>query len=175
MKILPVITIPEAHGFQSKYDKRLEEQAAQTEQPEYILSEFLDAKAQEYSEDDVNFAEQYNNLQKVYEDFAQKIIVLQEQINKLKQDPIQRNLKLESHNSNFIQLEKNTEAQNLKIDPDHTGAKKYRDSQQQEQIDILVQQLNELKSNHAEIKKQMIEMVITELKKRDNEEYDFKK
>eukprot|EP00389_Voromonas_pontica_P005602 GDKH01008374.1.p1 GENE.GDKH01008374.1~~GDKH01008374.1.p1 ORF type:complete len:90 (-),score=18.52 GDKH01008374.1:358-627(-) len=89
MKILPVITIPEAHGFQSKYDKRLEKQAAQTEQPEYILSEFLDAKAQEYSEDDVNFAEQYNNLQKVYEDFAQKIIVLQEQINKLKQDPIQ--------------------------------------------------------------------------------------
>ncbi len=36
------------------------------EEPGYVLSEFLDAKVQKYSEDNATFAEQYQNLEKAY-------------------------------------------------------------------------------------------------------------
>ncbi|WP_417668346.1 hypothetical protein [Pseudoalteromonas tetraodonis] len=36
------------------------------EELDYVLSEFLDAKVQKYSEDSATFAEQYQNLEKAY-------------------------------------------------------------------------------------------------------------
>ncbi|MDQ9091457.1 hypothetical protein RC083_07630 [Pseudoalteromonas haloplanktis] len=172
MKISPVFNLPEAKGFQSNYEKHLAEKRVQEDdEPEYTLSEFLDAKAQQYSDEDASFAGQYENLEKVYDDLEQKINVLQAQISKLKQDPIQRHLQLESATAEVVKSEQSEEQQSLKIAPEHTGVKRYRESQQQEQIDILMQQLNELQSKQAEVKQQMIDMVITELKKRDNEEY----
>lgn len=170
MKISPVINLPKAEGFQTNSDKRLEQKQSKDDQPEYVLSEFLDAKAQQFSDEDASFAGHYENLEKVYDDLERKINVLQEQISKLNQDPIQRHLQLNSHNPVTQNSNKN---QSLTMLPEHAGVKRYRDSQQQDHIDILLKQLNELQSKQAQVKQQMIDMVITELKQRDNEEYNF--
>lgn len=50
------------------------------EELDYVLSEFLDAKVQKYSEDSATFAEQYQNLEKAYK----QVVALQEHVNKLK-------------------------------------------------------------------------------------------
>lgn len=171
MKISPAINLPKAEGFQTNSDKRLQQQQSQDDEPKYTLSEFLDAKAQQYSDEDASFAGQYENLEKVYDDLEQKINVLQEQISKLKQNPIQRHLQLESGTAEVVKPEQSKVQQSLNIQPEHTGVKRYRESQQQEQVDILLHQLNELQSQQAEVKQQMMDMVITELKKRGNEEY----
>ena len=173
MKISPIINLPKAGGFQTNSDKRLEQKQSKDDEPEYVLSEFLDTKAQQFSDEDASFAGHYENLEKVYDDLEQKINVLQEQISKLKQDPIQRHLQLKNDNPEIINSAQNKVQQSLNIQPEHTGVNRYRDSQQQEQIDILLKQLNELQSKQAQVKQQMIDMVITELKKRDNEEYKF--
>ena len=104
MKISPAINLPKAEGFQTNSDKRL--QQSQDDEPKYTLSEFLDAKAQQYSDEDASFAGQYENLEKVYDDLEQKINVLQEQISKLKQNPIQRHLQLESGTARWLNLNK---------------------------------------------------------------------
>lgn len=170
MKISPVINLPKTEGFQTNSDKRLEQKQSKDDQPEYVLSEFLDAKAQQFSDEDASFAGHYENLEKVYDDLERKINVLQEQISKLNQDPIQRQLQLKSHNQ---VSQSSNKSQSLTMQSEHTGVKRYRDSQQQEQVDILLKQLNELQSKQAQVKQQMIDMVITELKQRDNEEYNF--
>ena len=55
------------------------------------------------------------------------------------------------------------------LNVDHLGAKKYKNTQQQDEIDRLELQLSELKSEQAAIKQQMIELVISELKRRDDD------
>ena len=75
----------------AQLDKQLIEEEAE-EEPKYVLSKFLDTKAQQYSEDNATFGSQYKNLEKVYKHFTQRVIALQEQINKLKQSPVQRSL-----------------------------------------------------------------------------------
>ncbi|WP_254659023.1 hypothetical protein [Pseudoalteromonas tetraodonis] len=54
------------------------------EELDYVLSEFLDAKVQKYSEDSATFSEQYQNLEKAYK----QVVALQEHINKLKQSTV---------------------------------------------------------------------------------------
>ena len=73
MKISPAINLPKAEGFQTNSDKRLQQQQSQDDEPKYTLSEFLDAKAQQYSDEDASFAGQYENLEKVYDNLEQKI------------------------------------------------------------------------------------------------------
>ena len=141
-------------------DKQLTEQESE-EEPNYVLSKFLDTKAQKYSEDNATFGNQYKNLEKVYKHFTGQIVALQEQINKLKQSPVQRSL---SVNSSAYELNKSDA--NSALDADHLGAKKYKNTQQQDQIDRLELQLVELKSEQAAIKQQMIELVISEIKRR---------
>ncbi|MBB1338559.1 hypothetical protein [Pseudoalteromonas sp. SR44-2] len=134
------------------------------EEPKYVLSKFLDTKAQEYSEDNATFGNQYKNLEKVYKHFTGRIIALQEQINKLKQSPAQRSLTIDSSAN-----ELNKSDANSVLDADHLGAKKYKNTQQQDQIDMLELQLGELKSEQAAIKQQMIELVISEIKRRGDD------
>ncbi|MEL0647218.1 hypothetical protein V6248_07265 [Pseudoalteromonas agarivorans] len=141
-------------------DKQLTEQESE-EEPNYVLSKFLDTKAQKYSEDNATFGNQYKNLEKVYKHFTGQIVALQEQINKLKQSPVQRSLSL---NSSANELNKS--GANSALDADHLGVKKYKNTQQQDQIDRLELQLGELKSEQAAIKQQMIELVISEVKRR---------
>ncbi|WP_404340534.1 hypothetical protein [Pseudoalteromonas mariniglutinosa] len=165
MKITPTFTSPAIAVKARSSEPHLGEKKPQDEnEKKYTLSKFLDAKAQEYSDDDVNFADNYKNLQKVYDDLEKKVAVLQEQVNKLKQDPIQRHLKLDSPATELV----NTETR-LTVAIEPVAVKKYKSSQQQ--IDILEGQLAELQSKKAAVKQQMIEMVITEMKKRDNDEY----
>ncbi|MEL0654250.1 hypothetical protein V6257_04335 [Pseudoalteromonas issachenkonii] len=134
------------------------------EEPEYVLSKFLDTKAQEYSEDNATFGNQYKNLEKVYKHFTKRVIALQEQINKLKQSSAQRSLTIDSSAN-----ELNKSDANSVLDADHLGAKQYKNTQQQDQIDMLELQLGELKSEQAAIKQQMIELVISELKRRGDD------
>ncbi|WP_166419143.1 hypothetical protein [Pseudoalteromonas sp. Z1A8] len=134
------------------------------EEPKYVLSKFLDTKAQEYSEDNATFSNQYKNLEKVYKHFTGRVIALQEQINKLKQSPVQRSLTIDS-SANEI----NKSDANLTLDAEHLGSKKYKNTQQQEQIDMLELQLGELKSEQAAVKQQMVELVISEMKRRGDD------
>ena len=134
------------------------------EEPKYVLSKFLDTKAQEYSEDNATFGNQYKNLEKVYKHFAGRVIALQEQINKLKQSPVQRSITINTSVS-----EPNKSDASLTLDAEHLGVKQYKNTQQQEQIDMLELQLGELKSEQAAIKQQMVELVINELKRRGDD------
>ena len=134
------------------------------EEPKYVLSKFLDTKAQEYSEDNATFGNQYKNLEKVYKHFTGRVIALQEQINKLKQSPVQRSLTI---NTSASELNKSDAS--LTLDAEHLGSKKYKNTQQQEQIDMLELQLGELKSEQAAIKQQMVELVISEMKRRGDD------
>ncbi|MDO6464136.1 hypothetical protein [Pseudoalteromonas carrageenovora] len=141
-------------------DKQLTEQESE-EEPNYVLSKFLDTKVQKYSEDNATFGNQYKNLEKVYKHFTGQIVALQEQINKLKQSPVQRSLTIDSSAN-----ELNKSDANLTLDAEHLGVKKYKNTQQQDQIDMLELQLGELKSEQAAIKQQMVELVISEMKRR---------
>ena len=134
------------------------------EEPKYVLSKFLDTKAQEYSEDNATFSNQYKNLEKVYKHFTGRVIALQEQINKLKQSPVQRSLTINTSAS-----EPNKSDASLTLDAEHLGAKQYKNTQQQEQIDMLELQLGELKSEQAAVKQQMVELVISEMKRRGDD------
>ena len=113
------------------------------------------------------FGDQYKNLEKVYEHFLGRVIALQEQINKLKQSPIQSSLTI-----NSTANEPNKSDASLAIGVEHLGSKKYKNSQQQEQIDILERQLGELKSEQAAIKQQMVELVMSEMKRRGDHDYN---
>ncbi len=144
-------------------DKQLTEQGSE-EEPKYVLSKFLDSKAQEYSEDNATFGNQYKNLEKVYKHFTGQIVALQEQINKLKQSPVQRSLSVD-----LSANELNKSDATLALDAEHLGAKKYKNTQQQDQIERLELQLGELKSEQAAIKQQMIELVISEIKRRGDD------
>ena len=95
-------------------EEKSEEEAE--EEPNYVLSKFLDTKAQQYSEDNATFSNQYKNLEKVYKHFTGRVIALQEQINKLKQSPIQRSLTIDSSAN---ELNKNDAS--LTLDAEHLG------------------------------------------------------
>ncbi|ALQ08726.1 hypothetical protein D172_012120 [Pseudoalteromonas sp. Bsw20308] len=136
------------------------------EEPKYVLSKFLDTKAQKYSEDNATFGDQYKNLEKVYKHFTGRVIALQEQINKLKQSPVQRSLTI---NTSASELDESDAS--LTLDAEHLGSKKYKNTQQQEQIDMLELQLGELKSEQAAIKQQMVELVISEMNRRGDHDY----
>ena len=170
MKISPASTVHHTYSLNTQPLTQPGKQLAEgekEEEPKYALSKFLDTKAQKYSEDDATFSNQYKNLEKVYKHFSGRVIALQEQINKLKQSPMQRSLTI-----NSTANEPNISDASLAIDVEHLGSKKYKSSQQQEQIDILELQLGELKSEQAAIKQQMIELVISEMKRRGDHDYN---
>jgi len=156
-------TQPLAQSDKLAVEKASEEKSEEEneEEPNYVLSKFLDTKAQKYSEDNATFGNQYKNLEKVYKHFTGQIVALQEQINKLKQSPVQRSISIDNSTK-----ELNKSDANSTLDADHLGAKKYKNTQQQDQIDRLELQLGELKSEQAAIKQQMIELVISEMKRR---------
>ena len=159
-------TQPLAQSDKLPVEKASEEKSEEEneEEPKYVLSKFLDTKAQEYSEDNATFGNQYKNLEKVYKHFAGRVIALQEQINKLKQSPVQRSITINTSVS-----EPNKSDASLTLDAEHLGVKQYKNTQQQEQIDMLELQLGELKSEQAAIKQQMVELVINELKRRGDD------
>ncbi|ATG77073.1 MULTISPECIES: hypothetical protein [unclassified Pseudoalteromonas] len=157
-------TQPLAQSDKLAVEKGSEEE--NEEEPKYVLSKFLDTKAQKYSEDNATFGDQYKNLEKVYKHFTGRVIALQEQINKLKQSPVQRSLTI---NTSVSELDESDAS--LTLDAEHLGSKKYKNTQQQEQIDMLELQLGELKSEQAAIKQQMVELVISEMKRRGDHDY----
>jgi len=161
-------TQPLAQSDKLPVEKASEEKSEEEneEEPKYVLSKFLDTKAQKYSEDNATFGDQYKNLEKVYKHFTGRVIALQEQINKLKQSPVQLSLTI---NTSASELDESDAS--LTLDAEHLGSKKYKNTQQQEQIDMLELQLRELKSEQAAIKQQMVELVISEMKRRGDHDY----
>jgi len=111
-------TQPLAQSDKLAVEKASEEKSEEEneEEPKYVLSKFLDTKAQEYSEDNATFSNQYKNLEKVYKHFTGRVIALQEQINKLKQSPVQRSLTI---NTSASELDESDAS--LTLDAEHLG------------------------------------------------------
>ncbi|MBE0359661.1 MULTISPECIES: hypothetical protein [Pseudoalteromonas] len=171
MKISPAPIQHQAYNYSNQPLIQLGQQRAEDtseevpeEEPEYVLSEFLDAKVQKYSEDNATFSDQYKNLEKAYKYFTQQVVALQEQINKLKQSPLQRSLTIDSS-----AYEQDKDDARLTIDTEHMGSKKYKSEQQQQQINMLELQLGELKTEQAALKQQMIELIINEMRRRGDD------
>ena len=72
MKISPAPPLHHAYSLNTQPLTQPGKQLAEGEtedEPKYVLSKFLDTKAQKYSEDNAMFGDQYKNLEKVYKHF----------------------------------------------------------------------------------------------------------
>ncbi|MBQ4811863.1 hypothetical protein A7985_13990 [Pseudoalteromonas luteoviolacea] len=136
-----------------------QEQQEQTEPP--IITKELDQEAEGYKARNPNFKSQYEDLEKVVTLIQEQIRELQKEINELKKAPIQKTLVLHTE-----------QLQTVPDLPDeqhstHLGGKFYKNTQVEEQVEILEQQLRELQSQEAEIRTNMIDMILEERKERD--------
>ncbi|ATD07257.1 MULTISPECIES: hypothetical protein [Pseudoalteromonas] len=126
------------------------------EKPEVpaMLSKELDDEAAGYKEDNPVFKEDYENLEKAMDLIQAQIRKLQERINKLMQSQEQRFLKVEQHPDAT-----NDEQQAL---IEHVGSKKYRDQTKVDEVEVLEEQLSEFKQQEAELRIQMLKMILAE-------------
>lgn len=131
--------------LQESQDSKLESQ-----QGEYLLSKELDQEAATYKENNPTFKSDYEALEKAMQLVKAQSLALREQINKLKQHPIQRAL-----NTNDADL-----SQTKPI-----AIKTYQDEATQEQIEVLEKQLAENQKQHAQLKVKMLTMIMDERKR----------
>ncbi|ODB39624.1 hypothetical protein BB427_11745 [Pseudoalteromonas sp. BMB] len=134
---------------------------------EAILTEFMDKKAKKYKSNNPNFKQQYEMLEQSEALMKEQIQHLQQLISELKKTPLQRAIKVSTVSGADIPT---TQEDPLRYE--HTGAKQYRDNETEKEIEILTQQLDELKSQHADIKQQMIQMVLDEMTRQRDKRYE---
>ncbi|MGA4607349.1 hypothetical protein [Pseudoalteromonas maricaloris] len=134
---------------------------------EAILTEFMDKKAKKYKGNNPNFKQQYEMLEQSEALMKEQIQHLQQLISELKKTPLQRAIKVSTVSDADIPT---TQEDILRYE--HTGAKQYRDNETEKEIEILTQQLDELKSQHADIKQQMIQMVLDEMTRQRDKRYE---
>ncbi|USE69956.1 hypothetical protein CTT31_12815 [Pseudoalteromonas maricaloris] len=134
---------------------------------ETILTEFMDKKAKKYKGNNPNFKQQYEMLEQSEALMKEQIQHLQQLISELKKTPLQRAIKVSTVSDADIPT---TQEDILRYE--HTGAKQYRDNETEKEIEILTQQLDELKSQHADIKQQMIQMVLDEMTRQRDKGYE---
>ncbi|MCG9771578.1 hypothetical protein L1D59_23595 [Pseudoalteromonas piscicida] len=134
---------------------------------ETILTEFMDKKAKKYKGNNPNFKQQYEMLEQSEALMKEQILHLQQLISELKKTPLQRAIKVSTVSDADIPT---TQEDVLRYE--HTGAKQYRDNETEKEIEILTQQLDELKSQHADIKQQMIQMVLDEMTRQRDKRYE---
>ncbi|KZN47279.1 hypothetical protein [Pseudoalteromonas luteoviolacea] len=145
-----------------KIDAKLQEHQEQQEQEKPpIITKKLDQEAEGYKERNPNFKSQYEDLEKVVALIQEQIRELQKEINELKKAPIQKTLVLHTE-----QLQETPDLPDEEQST-HLGGKFYKNTQVEEQVEILEQQLRELQSQEAEIRTKMIDMILEERKKRD--------
>ncbi|KZN65939.1 hypothetical protein N473_10245 [Pseudoalteromonas luteoviolacea CPMOR-1] len=125
-----------------------------------IITKELDQEAAGYKRRNPVFKEQYENLEKVVELLQEKIRNLQEEINELKKPPLQRTLTF--HQDPTATAEQLTDNEQLS---EHVGSQAYKNTKEEEQIEILEQQLQKLKGQEAEIRTEMINLILEERKK----------
>ncbi|AXQ97251.1 hypothetical protein [Pseudoalteromonas piscicida] len=134
---------------------------------EAILTEFMDKKANKYKDNNPNFKQQYEMLEQSEALMKEQIRHLQQLISELKKTPLQRAIKVSTVSDIDVPM---TQEDTLRYE--HTGAKQYRDNETEKEIEILTQQLDELKSQHADIKQQMIQMVLDEMTRQRDKRYE---
>ncbi|RZG08274.1 hypothetical protein EXT48_04110 [Pseudoalteromonas sp. CO348] len=134
---------------------------------ETILTEFMDKKAKKYKGNNPNFKQQYEMLEQSEALMKEQIQHLQQLISELKKTPLQRAIKVSTVSDADIP----TTQENI-LRYEHTGAKQYHDNETEKEIEILTQQLDELKSQHADIKQQMIQMVLDEMTRQRDKRYE---
>ncbi|WP_046003024.1 hypothetical protein [Pseudoalteromonas rubra] len=119
-----------------------------------LLSKELDEEAGQYKEDNPVFKEDYEDLEKAMEVIQALIRKLQAQLSKLIQSVQQRPLQ--------IRQNEETEASTDSVPVEHIGLKQYRDSAKVDEIALLEQQLSEYKQLEADIRVNMIKMILAE-------------
>ncbi|WP_249364616.1 hypothetical protein [Pseudoalteromonas rubra] len=119
-----------------------------------LLSKELDEEAGQYKEDNPVFKEDYEELEKAMELIQALMRKLQSQINKLMQSVQQRHLQVQQH------AEAETPEESVAIE--HIGLKQYRDASKVDEIEVLEQQLSEYKQQEADIRVNMIKMILAE-------------
>ncbi|MCF6440008.1 hypothetical protein L1077_11240 [Pseudoalteromonas luteoviolacea] len=133
------------------------------EEKQPLVSKELDKEAAAYKRRNPVFKEQYENLEKVVELVQEKIRNLQKEINELKKPPLQRTLTIHApaagSGDSVPDMAKSNEA------PEHIGSKAYKNTQEEDLIEVLEQQLNDLKTQEAEIRTEMINLILEERKK----------
>ncbi|PCK30894.1 hypothetical protein [Pseudoalteromonas piscicida] len=134
---------------QSEVEKEQDEQV--------MLSKELDEEATEYKEDNPVFKEDYEDLEKAMDLIQAQIHTLQERINKLMQSREQRFMK--------INHQQNTAPDEGKVTVEHIGSKKYRDNTTVDEVKELEKQLSEFKGQEAELRIQMLKMILAERKR----------
>ncbi|QZO11979.1 hypothetical protein [Pseudoalteromonas piscicida] len=144
-----------------------ETEAKPESENETILTEFMDKKAKKYKGNNPNFKQQYEMLEQSEALMKEQIQHLQQLISELKKTPLQRAIKVSTVSDADIP----TTQENI-LRYEHTGAKQYHDNETEKEIEILTQQLDELKSQHADIKQQMIQMVLDEMTRQRDKRYE---
>lgn len=143
------------------------EETEEKPENETILTEFMDKKAKKYKGNNPNFKQQYEMLEQSEALMKEQIQHLQQLISELKKTPLQRAIKVSTVSDIDVPT---TQEDTLRYE--HTGAKQYRDNETEKEIEILTQQLDELKSQHADIKQQMIQMVLDEMTRQRDKRYE---
>ncbi|RZM84756.1 hypothetical protein C3B51_02770 [Pseudoalteromonas rubra] len=119
-----------------------------------LLSKELDEEASQYKEDNPVFEEDYEDLEKAMELIQAMIRKLQAQINKLMQSVQQRHLQVQQHEETQVSSDSRP--------IEHIGLKQYRDHSKVDEIEVLEQQLSEYKQQEADIRVNMIKMILAE-------------
>ncbi|KAF7788930.1 hypothetical protein PRUB_a2037 [Pseudoalteromonas rubra] len=119
-----------------------------------LLSQELDEEAGQYKEDNPVFKEDYEELEKAMALIQAFIRKLQAQLSKLMQSVQQRRLQVQEHEE--------AEVLSDAVLVEHIGLKQYRDSAKVDEIALLEQQLSEYKQLEADIRVNMIKMILAE-------------
>lgn len=122
-------------------------------EPEYIFSKQLDNEAAAYKEGNATFKDDYESLEKAIEIVRALALRLREKINKLKNPTV--NIKsdhpIESSGNSRVAA----------------GIKAYHDESSKSEVEALEQQLSEYERQEAELKLNMLNMIIEERKRLD--------
>ncbi|TQF66764.1 hypothetical protein [Pseudoalteromonas luteoviolacea] len=154
--------LPSAHSF--AYSNHINNQQQQKEEEEKppIITKELDEEANGYKARNPNFKSEYENLEKVTTLIQEQIRDLRKEISELKKAPIQRALTLHTdHIQKVDDTPKNDQGE-------HVGSKYYKNTQVEEQVEMLEQQLKELQSQEAQLRIKMIDMILEERKENDS-------
>ncbi|MCF2856732.1 hypothetical protein L1286_04575 [Pseudoalteromonas sp. SMS1] len=150
----------DARSNDSVHAKQAKNQQQEDEKSPIITKE-LDEEANGYKARNPSFKSQYEELEKVVALLQEQIRNLQKEINELRKAPIQRTLTLHTTPS------PEEPDPNLKEPNAHLGSQYYKNTEVEEQVEMLEQQLREKQSQAAQLRTKMIDMILEERRKKN--------